>query len=723
MNKTKKWITLMLATSTVLGGCGVQESADIPIETFSKNGGQLSVKYMESVKDMPYEEDEEKLLSLDKDKNGNLHLISVDQKFSYHDYEMNPLTEEALVYESKEISWLHELVPDYNSWIIDVRMDTENSPIACMVNADGQWMIAREGENIPLEDCPGGIAITADGQVVLPYNRTGIIADWEGNEVFHFDKGLSPSTVSQATDTYQAYIACKNTQEDAVVVYDYKEKTRIAEIPYVFNKDEDVVIRFDEQNNIYIADGKGIHKASITEKSFTTLVDSKSATIGMTTSGIMGMEIDGKGNIWCVVQDYNTGKTDLFCYSYTKLEGTEKTLTLYTMKESDWLKKLTIDFQNAYPQYVIQMVVDGDKTTTVQDKLRNLHAQLLSGSGPDILMLDGLPVEAYADKGILADITECVEHSDVIEGVKNTVKSQNGTFAVATRMGIPVMLDNQGEAELLEQIESLKQALQKKEILLPSVEADALAELFAVVYYDELFTAERNLSENNLASLIEVMGLMKENGYVAEINEYAQTFMEEYGARFGLTCLPTFKWNAGMAYELAVDEANVAIQECNCISMDVLGIASHLNKNMSVMNNMYFPYGQLGVNSASACLNESKQFISFALSEAEQSIYLEDGIPVTYTGLESLKKVQNPNVEMGMTLPDGSELELRWPTETEISSFVELCEKVDKKQQFEQVIVQLLKEQFQKYLTGEASADEISENVKNQIKTYLEEQE
>lgn len=90
----------------------------------------------------------------------------------------------------------------------------------------------------------------------------------------------------------------------------------------------------------------------MTDTAFTTIIDSQVSTIGMKTVRVNGME----------------------------------NITLYTMKESDWLKKLAINFQNVYPQYRVDIVLDNDKTTTTQDKLRNLHAQILAGAGPDILM-------------------------------------------------------------------------------------------------------------------------------------------------------------------------------------------------------------------------------------------------------------------------------------------------------------------------------------------------
>lgn len=728
MIKTKRWIALTLVATTVLGGCGIQEqkSTDRQTEDLATDSGKLQAsateKYVEQSFNIPYENGTENFISLDKDVNGNMHFISRDENFTYHDYEMNSLEGEDIQYEKREIPWLHELAPDYDAWVIDVRLDSDRNPVACVGTAEGRWIIAKDGEKVDIDDCPGGFAITSDNHMILPYDRKGSIVDWDGKEIYSFDKGRSPSTISQAADTCHTYIACKNTQEDAVVVYDYADKSKVAEIPYAFNPDEDIIIRFDEQSNIYIADGSGIHKANMTDSSFTTLVDSVNSTMGMTSTMVTAMEIDSTGNIWCVVEDYNTREAGLYRYAHTEVEGTQETLTFYTMKESDWLKKLVIDFQNVYPQYTVNMVIDNDNAMTTQDKLRNLNAQLLSGSGPDILMLDGLPVDSYIDKGILMDISDCVGGKDVIEGVINTSQTGNGTYAIATRMGIPVMLDNQGEAVMLESVDNLLQALQDKNLKLPAIGADALAELLTGIYYDELFTAEGNLDETKLASLIDAMKLMKENGYVGEVEEFAQSFLEKNKARVGLTYLPTFDWTASLVYDLAVNDSNIALRECNGISMDVLGIASHLDKNMSVLDNMYFPYGQLGINSGSSSQEAAKQFVSFALSDKEQSAYVEDGMPVTYAGLEAVTKVNNPNVEMGMVMPDGSELELSWPTESEISSFVELCKKVDKSQRMEQVIVEMIKTQFQKYLTGEASEDEISENIKNQIKTYLEEQ-
>ena len=58
---------------------------------------------------------------------------------------------------------------------------------------------------------------------------------------------------------------------------------------------------------------------------------------------------------------------------------------------------MKVDYQAA--------VTDTTEVPTA-DTIRALNAELLNGSGADVLMLDGLPVESYMEKGILADLSD-----------------------------------------------------------------------------------------------------------------------------------------------------------------------------------------------------------------------------------------------------------------------------------------------------------------------------
>ncbi len=53
--------------------------------------------------------------------------------------------------------------------------------------------------------------------------------------------------------------------------------------------------------------------------------------------------------------------------------------------------------------------MSGEDSVTVSDALRTLNTDIMAGKGPDVLILDGMPVENYIQKGLLEDITDTVE--------------------------------------------------------------------------------------------------------------------------------------------------------------------------------------------------------------------------------------------------------------------------------------------------------------------------
>ena len=58
-------------------------------------------------------------------------------------------------------------------------------------------------------------------------------------------------------------------------------------------------------------------------------------------------------------------------------------------------------FQLAHPDVRVELI-DGQTeagSTTVSDTIRALNTELLSGNGADVLVLDGLPADAYIEKG------------------------------------------------------------------------------------------------------------------------------------------------------------------------------------------------------------------------------------------------------------------------------------------------------------------------------------
>ena len=57
----------------------------------------------------------------------------------------------------------------------------------------------------------------------------------------------------------------------------------------------------------------------------------------------------------------------------------------------------------------MKLVCLGEKKEyTESDALKTLNTEIAAGNGPDVILLDGLPVESYIEKGLLEDISDVI---------------------------------------------------------------------------------------------------------------------------------------------------------------------------------------------------------------------------------------------------------------------------------------------------------------------------
>lgn len=55
---------------------------------------------------------------------------------------------------------------------------------------------------------------------------------------------------------------------------------------------------------------------------------------------------------------------------------------------------------------IVESGVSGGDAVTTSDAIRTLNTEVMAGEGPDILFMDGLPVNSYIEKGLLADVSD-----------------------------------------------------------------------------------------------------------------------------------------------------------------------------------------------------------------------------------------------------------------------------------------------------------------------------
>ncbi len=134
-------------------------------------------------------------------------------------------------------------------------------------------------------------------------------------------------------------------------------------------------------------------------------------------------------------------------------------LNVYSLSDNGTVRQTIGKFRKKNPNVYVKLEIgiSGEDGVTTNDAIKNLNTRLLAGEGPDILILDGMPMDSYVEKGILADISglldEIMGGSEYFENIVRAYKTDNGTFAVPLRFFVPALV---GKGEKLAAVTDLK---------------------------------------------------------------------------------------------------------------------------------------------------------------------------------------------------------------------------------------------------------------------------
>jgi len=79
-------------------------------------------------------------------------------------------------------------------------------------------------------------------------------------------------------------------------------------------------------------------------------------------------------------------------------------------------------FQKKYPDvYVnIETGMSGDDSVTDTDALKVLNTEIMAGTGPDVLLLDGISEDTYIEKGMLEDLKRGIKKIQIYCPISRT---------------------------------------------------------------------------------------------------------------------------------------------------------------------------------------------------------------------------------------------------------------------------------------------------------------
>lgn len=511
------------------------------------------------------------------------------------------------------------------------------------------------------------------------------------------------------------------------------EKKNTVDIEQDVGSDEDIKILAGTDGVWYIVCQKGILRLTEDGSVSETLMDGANGLMSSNAAFLRGFTVGEENGFYGLYSD-STQSYRLMRYAFDEEIPAvqDKALSVYSLQENRTVAQAVYEFQNAHPEVKVEyQFAAGDGESPTADAIRTLNAELLSGSGADVLILDGLPLESYMKKGVLADMSKLVgklsEEGVITDVIGNTAQMDGKTYGLPARIKVPVIYGSEAEVKACENMAALHAYVSENTDvrLFGRGSHDLIGMTLFHAMYDEISAGEDGLDEEKLTQLLDDWMQICENGGLRDFEEADGTAQE----KSVWEALDTNFCSAQEAFGLK-RYANIN-EVCSLsrageayIQAEKAGFAPQTLKNY------YSPSAIAGINTASKENELAEEFISCLFSEKVQGNDTWDGFPVLEKSLEDMiAYVDTPEakeISYGFSTTDpetGEEIyeTITYPTKEEMTSFVEMIKGLKTPFISDRIVTDTVLEELQKCYEGTQTTGETAKSICQKVDTYLAE--
>lgn len=772
MKKRKKITTIVtiIFILSALAGCG-SRTEETGTQTAAgrqeKAGGQKKIpmgRYVEKTVELPELAETENvlgMLDIEQDIVIYTYLGTPGESAGrYYTYRMG----QAGAWEREEAAWLDEAAGGGQNDVRAIRKGGDNLVYAWYFDKDYIAHIIRtaDGENaeeanIPAlknkENVSNGFAVSGKGEVLVSFmggSMKGCVVmfDTDGNELRRFKTNdLSTDNICDFMDAAGNRLVAVREDGKGFTAYDTDSGKLLEEIEVDTQmqgpggKLVDGSIRVGGNDDYYYLSSRGLGHFQSGGSIMETIIDGSLNKIGLEGIGRVAFLI-GEEQDFTVL--YRDDVYELARYVYDENMPTvpEKQLTIYGLSKNKSVSRAVGTFQQENPDvriiYITAQSEEGASTTA--DSIRTLNTELLAGKGADILMLDGLSVETYIEKGVLADISDVVgpmiDSGELLGNMTAGYEREDGSiYGIPVRFGIPLLMGDKEAGQAFGSLRALREYMKKHpenkffRYGFRTLAYGELADFILLTNYQEIIGDGEHIDRDKLLEFIETVRAAGDVlGATAEMEALPPNTQEEIDS-----------WQKGMReyfgegprYEigyLPVKEGMLKAAEIKGVwdMMEPLGMQEQYGAALMSANGQYIPTGIIGVNSATEEIEKAKDFVRCILSEQEQEKDLGDGMPVNIRALESYcsKDTVNSNISAGsFFILDGEEIEtgFYWPSKEGIAQFTDMAETLETPLNIDRVLREMILSEIKPYFEGSVTAQQAVDAVLTKVNTYLSE--
>jgi ABC-type glycerol-3-phosphate transport system substrate-binding protein len=417
-----------------------------------------------------------------------------------------------------------------------------------------------------------------------------------------------------------------------------------------------------------------------------------------------------------------------YWYDETASAAANEEINIFSLRPDETVQQAVVAFNRSQSDVlaVYKVAMGQDAAGTEQDYIKALNTELLAGTGPDVLVLDGLPIASYLQKGVLAELSEVMDSAEpVLPNIRTASQTADGKlYAIPCGMRIPLAYADGDASNAFSSLSNLADASEASgEVPLLAKVAynyQMLAEVLLNYYGSDLYQNKDGAVTDFLTNIGRISKAIGANDKIGEDWKAAQGSTQE-------EMLKVVRMQNGgpQIWANATNRATAAMflpMGSLYGGMVNLAAAEQLKKTFCGINGQYLPVGIVGINRASQHMDAAASFLKTLFSyDVQTGNKYAEQFPVNQKAVEAVFSHVDNTISSGMTIDPEITIYAEWPTQAMRDMLLSMVKEVSHPLSTDHTLSDLVVPQIVSYLDGSSTLEDASAKVESVISTYLSE--
>ncbi len=497
-----------------------------------------------------------------------------------------------------------------------------------------------------------------------------------------------------------------------------------------------------EDGVLYIAGAKGLYRHVAGGNVIEQVIDGSLSMLSNPNYNISDMFCQENDTFLAL---FTNGKLIRFTYDETVPTVPEHVLNIYSLEEDDAVRLAIAVYQasqhDVFVNYKVGMTEDG--SVTREDALKKLNTEIMAGTGPDLIVMDGLPFNSYVEKGLLLDLTDYfAEYSakePLFDNVIDALKVDGKAYVAPGYIYVPMIAGNKKYVENMTDMSSIADGVEAIREDNPGIDilrigtGKGIIKRFSAVseplWQKEDGTLDRAVLEEYLTACKRIYDAQME-GLPADRIQYLENMDIRHPAAASewAIFMETMQY-IGKEVLMPVGWLTYPFGYSEVTSLErVQGLEDTMYRQMEGQcRHTFLPMTMLGISAASAQTEAAKDFMDAFLSAKVQSQIgrfsvnqqaFDESLVLTHDVEEdgSFSGVSSTDADGNML-----EFALFWPTDEQVAELRSMFESLDTAYICDEVIMDAVLTQGGYYVEGDKTLDEALDAIEKQVALYMAE--